>query len=326
MCNFFSGVITKEGKVFWYENLDSHDQIIEKVGLKDLTADPDKMRFARFEITPPHNDAWERDLSKWVFRIDESITPIWFESKYEKSCRKALAECIEKCLIIDDDLAEIENRNGLIIVNSKIKVVKACAVREMWESSEIGVMRESSKIGEMWESSKIGEMRESSKIGAMRGSSKIGEMRESSKIGEMRESSKIGVMWESSEIGVMRESSKIGVMRESSEIGAMWGSSKIGAMRESSKIGVMRESSKIGGMRGSSIAISRKSETIEVIHPADLKIKLTKFKEPKKSNVPMMIHFHAEISEAWEEYRKGKGMNEIYFVNEKPDRHGGKLA
>ncbi len=30
-------------------------------------------------------------------------------------------------------------------------------------------------------------------------------------------------------------------------------------------------------------------------------------------------NFHAEISEAWEEYRNGKGMNEVYYVNNKPE-------
>jgi hypothetical protein len=184
MCEFFSGVITKEGKVFWFENLDSHDQIIQKAGLHESHQiyNSGRQAYAQFEITPPSNDQWERDLSKWNFRIDERIKPTWFGPEYEKTCRDALAECIEKCLIIDADIDELENRNGLIIVNSKIKVVKACNLRVMRESSQVGVMGGSSRVGEMW---------------------------------------------------------------------------------------------------GSSIAISRKNEVIEVIHPADLKIKLAKFKAPK---------------------------------------------
>ena len=30
-------------------------------------------------------------------------------------------------------------------------------------------------------------------------------------------------------------------------------------------------------------------------------------------------NFHAEISEAWEEYRNGHGMNEIYYKDNKPE-------
>lgn len=30
-------------------------------------------------------------------------------------------------------------------------------------------------------------------------------------------------------------------------------------------------------------------------------------------------NFHAEISEAWEEYRKGREMNEVYYIDGKPE-------
>jgi len=38
-----------------------------------------------------------------------------------------------------------------------------------------------------------------------------------------------------------------------------------------------------------------------------------------KSIGDQFANFHAEISEAWEEYRKGKGLNEVYFVDNKPE-------
>ena len=38
-----------------------------------------------------------------------------------------------------------------------------------------------------------------------------------------------------------------------------------------------------------------------------------------KSIGDQFTNFHGEISEAWEEYRKGRGMNEVYFVDGKPE-------
>lgn len=38
-----------------------------------------------------------------------------------------------------------------------------------------------------------------------------------------------------------------------------------------------------------------------------------------KSIGDQFANFHAEISEAWEEYRNGKGMNEIYVIDGKPE-------
>lgn len=50
-----------------------------------------------------------------------------------------------------------------------------------------------------------------------------------------------------------------------------------------------------------------------IIHPADC---------PKilpRSIGDQFANFHAEISEAWEEYRNGHPMNEVYFKDNKPE-------
>ena len=39
----------------------------------------------------------------------------------------------------------------------------------------------------------------------------------------------------------------------------------------------------------------------------------------RRSIGDQFANFHAEISEAWEEYRKGKGLDEVYYVDGKPE-------
>src|ERR1700750_291455 len=62
---------------------------------------------------------------------------------------------------------------------------------------------------EMWESSQVDVMRESSQVKVMRQSSQVNVMRKSSQVKEMRESSQVNVMWESSQVNVMRGSSQV---------------------------------------------------------------------------------------------------------------------
>ena len=38
-----------------------------------------------------------------------------------------------------------------------------------------------------------------------------------------------------------------------------------------------------------------------------------------KSIGDQFANFHSEISEAWEEYRKGRGLDEVYIVDGKPE-------
>ena len=56
MCQAFSCIVTKKGKVLWELGIDSHDELLLKHKIKDDTAVADKMKFARCEITPDNKD------------------------------------------------------------------------------------------------------------------------------------------------------------------------------------------------------------------------------------------------------------------------------
>jgi hypothetical protein len=304
MCNFFSALVLKSGEVFWEPGVDGHADLhallIKKLpGAHDNTADLDKLLFARVEITPPGGNVFEKNIALWNFRIDENIIPTWWTAGHEKKARRALADCVEECIIDGQSIPLLENKTGRYIRNTKIEVVKNCNIREMWGSSQVGVMWESSQVGVMRESSQVRVMRESSQVGEMRESSQVGEMWESSQVGEMRESSQVGEMRGSSQVGVMRGSSQVGEMWGSSQVREMWESSQVRVMRGSSQVGVMRGSSQVGVMRGSSqvgvygtdvkytiekgsngLAILRYKKNIEIIHASKVTLKKFVAKNP----------------------------------------------
>ena len=55
MCNAFSAIVHKNGKVYWKAGIDSHDKLMEEFNLSQLdnTCSPDDMTLAKVEITPP---------------------------------------------------------------------------------------------------------------------------------------------------------------------------------------------------------------------------------------------------------------------------------
>ena len=124
MCQFKSFVVTKGGDVLWTEGEESHEGIIDaykdKYDLKDDTTEPDKLKFARVEIVPPNNDVFEKDLKKWTFKIDQSITPTWWGKSLEEDCFRELSLYLKSHIIDGEDLDLIEDRKGLFINNSKI--------------------------------------------------------------------------------------------------------------------------------------------------------------------------------------------------------------
>ena len=94
MCQFFSCIIDKRGRVYWKEGVDDHCQLIEIFNLKDDTIDPEMMTIAKIEITPFERDIFSNPKD-WNFKIDEKIRPSWFCPGHEKACFEALKVCVK---------------------------------------------------------------------------------------------------------------------------------------------------------------------------------------------------------------------------------------
>ena len=89
MCQAFSAIVTKSGRVYWQAGMDSHDELCTKFDLEKLdnTTDPSEMRFARVEITPDNGYLYPD--GNWTLKIDERIKPTWWMKRHEEAAYKA---------------------------------------------------------------------------------------------------------------------------------------------------------------------------------------------------------------------------------------------
>jgi len=84
----FSCLVDIDAKrVTWKLGVDAHFELVALGGYKDDTADSRKMLFAKIEITPKNGDYLNPD--EWVYRVDESPTPMWIGREHEEACRRA---------------------------------------------------------------------------------------------------------------------------------------------------------------------------------------------------------------------------------------------
>src|SRR3990172_9396966 len=92
MCKAVSILITKSKKVYWKGGVDSHDELQTLYVKKDKELKYDVMppenTFARIEINPKDGN-YLNPKQKWVFKIDEAVTPSWLDKSYEKPCYDA---------------------------------------------------------------------------------------------------------------------------------------------------------------------------------------------------------------------------------------------
>ena len=177
MCQFKSGVILKNKIVIAPGENDSHSDLLEYLGIEDDYLGASK-KFVRAELVPKNDEWWvspEEHPDKWVFIVDQDITPDWFDKEvHEKLFREAVCGWWKEHVLVDQKIDEL---------SSGFYRLKRCEVKKL--CNDVKVLLYGSQVGEMWGSSQVGTMRESSQVGTMRESSQVGEMWGSSQVGEM---------------------------------------------------------------------------------------------------------------------------------------------
>lgn len=96
MCKFKSGLAFKTKIVLAPEGNESHSDLLQSLGIEDNTLNASK-KFVRIELTPPNGNK-AADISQWSYRVDQDITPDWYEEdpkKYEEMFRKEVKEYLK---------------------------------------------------------------------------------------------------------------------------------------------------------------------------------------------------------------------------------------
>lgn len=91
MCQLKSCLVLKD-QIFC-PDYDSHQQMLKELGIEDSYLHASKT-FVRVELTPPNDNTRSLigPLNKWTLRVDQDITPEWWD---EKADRQRVEEAIE---------------------------------------------------------------------------------------------------------------------------------------------------------------------------------------------------------------------------------------
>ena len=120
MCQLASFIVTKS-QVFWSKFSDSHEDIIEEFGLKEMNVRQEPT-FVRVEITPPNND-YSIPITDWQYKLDQDIRPGWYDlDGVERRCRDALKEWHKQKITVNDDSNKKLVSGNFIVINSTVTV------------------------------------------------------------------------------------------------------------------------------------------------------------------------------------------------------------
>jgi len=138
MCQFFSCLIDKAGKVYWDRNIDSHEELVDKFKLDGNNDDSKK--WVRIEVTFIDDDIYNHKKDNWKISIDQYIIPAWYERQqstlYEPNIWKALKQCFKEIFIIDKiDIWTSVKDGRSFIRNSKVEAYGNSTVKAYGNST-----------------------------------------------------------------------------------------------------------------------------------------------------------------------------------------------
>jgi len=150
MCNFLSALVLRNGDIVADpEHTDSHEILIQSLGLQDTGNTIAGRSFVRVEFTPPEDISAIQDLSLWRLQIDEESAPDWVDSE---SIRAKLEDRVRGMFV---------STNRPILLGG-CWILTGSTVVDIAVSARIVSMTGSSRVGEMWGSSQVGTMTGSS--------------------------------------------------------------------------------------------------------------------------------------------------------------------
>lgn len=96
MCQFKSGIIFKNRIVLAPEGNESHSSLLESLNIEDTRENAMRI-FVRAELLPKDGNK-ATDVSEWRFRVDQDITPDWYDAdpgRYEEDFRDKVREYLK---------------------------------------------------------------------------------------------------------------------------------------------------------------------------------------------------------------------------------------
>ena len=97
MCKFKSGIILKNKVVLAPEGNESHSDLLKSLEIEDNRENAMR-RFIRAELIPENGNK-ATDVNEWTFRVDQDITPDWYDvdpKRYEDEFRDAVRAYMEQ--------------------------------------------------------------------------------------------------------------------------------------------------------------------------------------------------------------------------------------
>ena len=132
MCKMASFVLTKDN-AYWSKRTDSHEEIIEEHGLKELGL-AGKVGILRVEIVPKRGD-YMQPIDQWVFGYDQDMLPDWADKETdERRTRAALREWYSACFVpAGVERAEVKAGDVVKLVwGGTVNAVWGGTVNEVW--------------------------------------------------------------------------------------------------------------------------------------------------------------------------------------------------
>ena len=153
MCKLKSAIILKD-RIFM-PDYDSHSKMLEELGITDDYFNASKV-FVRAELAPENGDVFS-DIDGWKLKVDQDITPEWFD---EKDCaermRKAVKEWAKTHIFVGQNDLKISHGENIFIKDCKnVDIYDKATVKDIYGDATVESICENATVETICENATV---------------------------------------------------------------------------------------------------------------------------------------------------------------------------
>ena len=134
MCQLKSCLVLKDR--VYCPDYDSHQDMLEKLGIKDDYLGASKT-FVRVELLPPDGvKSLMEPLSRWTLKVDQDVTPEWWDEKADRQRVEEAVEAWRKEHVFAEGEHIVKAEKGYALGSATVKAWDSATVKA-WDSATV---------------------------------------------------------------------------------------------------------------------------------------------------------------------------------------------
>ncbi len=229
MCEFLSGVVTKDGTIWTSPVNDAHEDIIAANSINELFAS--KVNIVRVEYT----SKTLADIDTYALKIDQDEIPDWFDDAMRERIADTMRGMVSRMIIKDGTHACLLGGKWVIAGDSVVikKIVKGNVLLlnsgkiELMAGGQVNTVGAGGQVNEVWDGGQVNTVWDGGQVNTVWAGGQVNTVWDGGQVNEVRAGGQVNTVWAGGQVNEVWDGGQVNTVRAGGQVNTVWDGGKI---------------------------------------------------------------------------------------------------